>query len=71
MTQNENRMPTPAGYQKHPSTMTAHYFPEGSTVSICKREQRTNSGHVDADPGVFPCSFCKKKLNKLEAGNAG
>lgn len=69
--QSTPRMPTPAGYQKHPSTKVAHYFPEGSDLSICKREHRTNSGHVDAEPGIFPCGHCKKKLDKLGAGYAG
>lgn len=64
-------MPTPAGYQKHPSTNVSHFFPKGSVTSICMREQRTNSGQVDADSGFYLCGHCKKKLDKLGADHAG
>ena len=52
-----------AGYQKHPSTMAAHYFPENSFWSACKRETRTDGQVVD-DPGMFPCGHCIRALSK-------
>ena len=51
----------PAGWQLHPSTRTAHYFGTAQRAALCKRERRT-TGPVVAEPGVFPCTLCSRRL---------
>ncbi len=57
----------PAGYQRHPSTNTAHFFAEGSVVSACNRERRTNDGQVEKDTGFMVCTRCEKAIAKAGA----
>lgn len=53
-------MGTTAGYQRHPSTHMAHFFPAGSKVSACKREHRTNDGKMIESTYFMVCSRCEK-----------
>lgn len=53
-------MGMPAGYQRHPSTNTAHFFPTGSKLSACKREYRTNDGKMIESTDFMVCSRCGK-----------
>lgn len=52
-----------AGWQLHPSTKTGHFFASNSALSACKREARMSAPVVD-QPGIFPCTRCKKALDK-------
>lgn len=52
-----------AGWQEHPSTRTRHFFEDGAEFSVCGRDRRTSAA-LFANGGVFPCSFCRKKLSK-------
>lgn len=60
----------PAGYQRHPSTHTAHFFAEGSTESACKRERRTTGPMSEERTDFFVCSFCAKKASRLSFESA-
>lgn len=51
----------PEGWQRHPSTHSAHFFRVGSMQSLCKRATRT-TGAVEAAPGPLPCSLCQNRL---------
>ena len=46
-----------AGYQRHCSTHTAHFYSEGSRVSACKREQK-HTGEVIDSTDFMVCSRC-------------
>lgn len=53
-------------WQIHHSTNTGHAFHLNAKVgdmSLCKREMR-HDGEASKGPGVFPCSFCKRKLEQ-------
>lgn len=53
-------MGTTAGYQRHPSTNTAHFFAAESKVSACKRETRTNDGDMIPSTDFMVCARCQK-----------
>lgn len=54
----------PAGWQLHPSTLTAHYFPLRQNQSLCKRETR-HGPRVQQTPGTFPCTLCARRLPRV------
>lgn len=56
------KLTMPGGWQRHPSTQTAHFFPIGQVQSACKREHRTTAP-VSDEPGVYPCTFCQNALS--------
>ena len=59
-------MKTKSGWQEHPTTNTAHYFPiaEPGANSICNRDTFVFDGKLFEKAGIFPCSFCLKKIEK-------
>ena len=59
-------MKSKSGWQEHPSTKTAHYFPkaEQGAMSICKRASFVCNGTLFEKARLFPCSFCVKKIEK-------
>jgi hypothetical protein len=55
-------------WQHHPSTHTAHAFAldrKPGDLSLCLRETKT-SGPLSSDAGIFVCTRCRKKLEKIK-----
>lgn len=50
----------PAGYQRHPSTHTAHFFDANTKVSACKREQRHTGPLDEISTSFMVCTRCMK-----------
>lgn len=66
------RLNNMSGWQEHPSTRIRHFFETGTEWSVCGRDRRTDATlHVNG--GVFPCSFCRRKLasNIVKMGERG
>jgi len=52
------------GFQRRPSTKTAHFFGEGCYWSACKRESRTSDGDIIEQTDFMVCTNCGKALKE-------